>query len=153
METKNLYIAGLIAVFVMISLGYVWYEKPTPTPLKSVTLSGEGRVGTADDAEAYDVLITFDGEKYTPREVTIQKGQRVRFQNDSDTLTWPASAIHPTHSLYPSHEESDCLGSSFDACRGLEKGETWSYTFYELGEWRFHDHLNASKTGVVMVQE
>ncbi len=100
------------------------------------------------------VVISYTNEGYDPREVNIKRGDTVRFTNNStDQETWPASAVHPTHSIYPEKREGDCLGSSFDACRGLQSGESWDFTFSEVGEWRFHDHLHTAKTGIVNVSE
>ena len=95
--------------------------------------------------------ITYTDEGYTPSTVTIQKGEAVRFVNKSEKETWPASAVHPTHSIYPQKSDSDCLGSSFDACRDLSPGESWEFTFNYEGEWRYHDHLHAYHNGTVIV--
>lgn len=98
-------------------------------------------------------VITFTDAGFVPSSVTVKKGQTVRWMNNSGAEVWPASAVHPTHSIYPQKSASDCLGSSFDACKGLKKGEAWDFTFNYVGAWRFHDHLHASKTGVVNVTE
>lgn len=100
---------------------------------------------------AAEIRYTDDG--YVPSEVTIRKGEAVRWINDSTRDMWPASAVHPTHSLYPEKSDSDCLGSSFDACDYLAPGTTWEYTFHTTGDWRFHDHVRASRTGIVHVTE
>ena len=121
----------------------VYNEVPAPP--------GNGVLGSGTSTDPYDVLVAYTDAGYSPAEVTIQKGQRVRFVNRSTEPTWPASAIHPTHSLYPGKEAPDCLGSAFDACRGLVQGEFWAFTFNHAGEWRYHDHLYASKTGVIIV--
>lgn len=106
----------------------------------------------ASSTDLFDIEITYDGTAYTPEEITIKKGQRVRFINVSSEETWPASGIHPTHSLYPEKRESDCLGSSFDSCRPLVKGEFYAFTFNYMGEWRYHDHQHPFHTGVIKVQ-
>lgn len=100
------------------------------------------------------IVISFTDTGFVPKEVTVKRGDIVRFTNESATLeSWPASAVHPTHSIYPEKTEGDCLGSAFDACRGLKPGESWDFRFTRAGEWRFHDHIHASKTGVVFVAE
>ncbi|MEK7505844.1 MAG: hypothetical protein AAB597_03040 [Patescibacteria group bacterium] len=102
--------------------------------------------------EVFHALVSFTKDGFVPKETTIKKGETVRFVNNSDTDSWPASAIHPTHSIYPQKSSKDCLGSSFDACRGLKPGEFWEFTFDSVGTWRFHDHLSASKTGSIVVK-
>jgi len=79
------------------------------------------------------------------------------FKNESANPTWPASAMHPTHTVYPGSDIQKCgtpeAGKIFDACRGLNTGETWSFQFNEVGKWNFHDHLNAGKFGSIIVTE
>jgi|SRR3989344_869731 len=99
------------------------------------------------------VIVSYGQEGYSPASVTVKKGQAVRFINESENATWPASAIHPTHGVYPQKSAADCLGSSFDACRGLVPGEAWEFTFNSVGSWRYHDHMHAQHTGTIIVTE
>lgn len=98
-------------------------------------------------------VITYTDAGFVPSAVTIKKGQTVRWVNNSGSQVWPASAVHPSHAVYPQKSASDCLGSSFDACKGLAQGESWDFTFDYVGEWKFHNHLNASQRGAVTVTE
>jgi len=100
-----------------------------------------------------DVVITFTDSGFVPSSVTVKKGQTVRWMNNAGSKVWPASAVHPEHSAYPQKSASDCLGSSFDACKGLAQGESWDFTFNYVGEWKFHNHLNAAQRGAVNVTE
>ena len=136
-------IAVLIVLVVAVAGYMVWPSEanaPEETPVQKPW-----------NAET-DPVISFTKEGYEPREVTIKVGQTVRFKNDdAEQDSWPASAVHPTHALYPEKSAADCLGSAFDSCRGLKPGEQWDFTFNSLGEWRFHDHIHPSKNGVVKV--
>lgn len=98
-------------------------------------------------------VITYTDAGFVPSSVTIKKGQTVRWVNNSGSKVWPASAVHPQHSAYPQKSASDCLGSSFDACKGLAQGESWDFKFDYVGSWKFHNHLKASQWGVVNVTE
>lgn len=77
---------------------------------------------------------------FSPGTLTINKGDAVMFVNKDMAPHRPASAQHPTHNVYP--EPGGCIGSKFDACKDLAQGESWSFTFYQVGEWKYHDHLN-----------
>ncbi|OGG60873.1 hypothetical protein A3C86_00380 [Candidatus Kaiserbacteria bacterium RIFCSPHIGHO2_02_FULL_49_16] len=110
-------------------------------------------VATSAQEVTLPVVIKFTDAGYVPSSVTIKKGQTVRWTNESGTNTWPASAVHPQHSAYPQKSASDCLGSSFDACRGLAQGESWDFKFDVVGEWKFHNHLNPTHRGSVTVTE
>ena len=82
--------------------------------------------------------------------MTIKTGTTVTFTNEDSNQHWPASAMHPTHTAYP--ESGGCIGSKFDACKGLAQGESFSFTFNEIGSWGYHDHLRASMTGKIVVE-
>lgn len=103
--------------------------KPTPTTKQTVEITPSG---------------------FSPNTLTINAGDTVTFVNKDSTLHWPASAVHPTHTVYP--ESGGCIGSKFDACKGLAQGETFSFTFNQKGAWKYHDHLNPGLTGTIVVQ-
>lgn len=92
-----------------------------------------------------EVVITLTEEGYVPEEVTIKKGGTVTWRSETDGLFWPASNLHPSHRDYP--------GGFFDPKSPLEPEESWSFTFDELGDWKFHDHLAPYYTGTVHVKE
>lgn len=147
-----------LGAIILIGGGYFFYSRSggTSTPAYTETKESPGLGVTgaaADSTDPYDVTITYTDEGYTPSEISIKKGQRVRFLNQSSSETWPASAVHPTHTLYPEKESTNCLGSSFDACKGLKTGEFFDFTFNYAGEWRYHDHVHAYHTGVITVTQ
>lgn len=154
---KNGRIIGVFAFMVLIVFG-LWYAlswmQQSTQEQQTLEPSGNGVIGVAGrDEDPFDVTITYTDEGYVPREISIRKGTRVRFLNNASDPTWPASGVHPTHSLYPEKQPTDCLGSSFDSCRGLKKGEFYDYTFYYVGEWPYHDHLHAYHSGFIVVAE
>src|SRR3989344_7627325 len=83
------------------------------------------------------IEITSSG--FNPPELTINAGETVTFINKDTEPHWPASAMHPTHLLYP--VTGGCIGSKFDACKELAQGETFTFAFNEIGAWKYHDHL------------
>lgn len=149
--------AGVIIIVCGAVGGYFFWKQSAPSQIPADTPSaseppGKGMVGNATaNTDPYDVTITYTDNGFSPRDITIKQGQRVRFLNQSSGAFWPASGIHPTHSLYPEKESTDCLGSSFDACEYVQKGEFFDFTFYYPGTWTFHDHIHAFNTGSVTV--
>jgi len=87
------------------------------------------------------VVITRTDAGYEPKEVTVKKGDIVTWKNATSEFHWPASDLHPTHGVYP----------EFDPLRPIASGEEWSFRFDQAGEWKYHDHIRANKTGVVTV--
>lgn len=110
-------------------------NKETSLPLKPET-----PVATIPVAQKWNVEIR--GGRFAPSELKIKKGDTVTWTNRDSSQTWPASAIHPTHQAYP----------GFDALRGLNTGESYSFKFDKVGNWKYHDHLNPSVTGVIEVE-
>lgn len=132
----------------------------TETPAASQTRPAEQTVPSTDAntieasvTGAPAAVITFTDSGFSPSNVTVKKGEIVRWMNNSGSQVWPASAVHPSHGVYPQKSPSDCLESSFDACNGLAQGEYWDFKFDYVGEWKFHNHLNASQRGSVNVTE
>lgn len=78
---------------------------------------------------------------FYPEEITIQKGETVKFTTTRDKYFWPASNIHPIHEIYP----------AFDPKEPIDPKETWSFRFDETGQWKYHDHLAPYYTGTVIV--
>ena len=94
------------------------------------------------------VEITSSG--FRPNTLTINAGDTLTFVNKDTNPHWPASAVHPTHTAYP--ESGGCIGSKFDACKGLVQDETFSFKFDQKGTWKYHDHLNPGLTGTIVVE-
>lgn len=100
--------------------------------------------------------VEFSSSGYFPSTLTIKIGDTINFVNEDVRLTWPASDIHPTHTVYPGSSISKCGTSEenkiFDACKGLQQGESYSFTFNEAGTWSYHDHLSPGKKGTIIVE-
>lgn len=95
-------------------------------------------------------IVTSTSAGYSPSTLTIKKRETVIFKNESSVPVWTASAVHPTHKVYPT--TGGCLGSTFDACVGIKSGESWSFKFDIVGTWKYHDHLNAKNFGTIVVE-
>jgi len=101
-------------------------------------------------------VVTYTDSGYSPSTITIKKGGTVTFKNQSSRSMWTASGVHPTHRVYSgtSLDEHcpDTAGTAFDACKGYLPGESWSFTFNKTGTWKYHDHLNPSDRGTIVVE-
>lgn len=155
----------LLIVIVLVVAGGVWYLQGGILSLPRITPSAEE---TPEEAEAppqesaqteapaapaapENAVIRATADGFVPAALTIKKGAPVIFQNESGDDVWPASAMHPTHIGYP--VTGGCIGSAFDACRGLKIGEVWSFAFDMSGTWRYHDHLYPKHFGSITVEE
>lgn len=102
--------------------------------------SGSGSGTSSTVPKTYN--ISYTNSCYSPANVTIKKGDTVKFTNNSNKKMEPASNDHPSHELYP----------EFDANDGISPGGTYSFTFTNTGSWGYHDHLKPSCGGTITVQ-
>ncbi|MDP3992314.1 MAG: plastocyanin/azurin family copper-binding protein [Nanoarchaeota archaeon] len=134
----------LVAIVGAVYLFSSFLENPITTG-SLVNNPGEGNV----------IEITSSG--FTPGTLTINKGDTVTWINMDTEPHWPASAFHPYHTVYPGSDIKKCgtaeESTIFDACQNLAPGESYSFTFNEVGSWGFHDHLNANSFGKIIVVE
>ncbi len=101
------------------------------------------------------IVVTDDG--FYPDFISIHAGTNVTWINNGNAFHWPASDVHPTHKIYPSSGIEKCGMSEakniLDACRGLKKGEKFTFTFDKIGRWGVHDHLYPGTVMAIEVTE
>lgn len=114
---------------------------PTATPWPSPSES---------EAPVSGKIITLADAGFSPSTLTIKKGETVIFKNNSSGAMWVASAMHPTHAVYP--VKGGCIGSIFDECEAVGNGGSWSFKFDIAGSWKYHNHRNSSRFGTVAVE-
>ena len=171
MNTKVIY--GIIAVVIVLIIAFFVFNKPDATQTESETSNtnsedtldnedttvdttpeattnppatqpdpptGEPVVPDGNDVAVFE--IAYDGKAFSPSQLTIKNGDVVIFMNNSDKSFWPASGPHPVHTNYP----------EFDAKKAIAPGQKFQFKFTKTGEWPFHDHLNSSVFGKIIVQ-
>jgi plastocyanin len=141
---------SVVLVLVIVVLGGYFLIKNSAqapsdqalNPIESVT--GESKT------------IIYSETGYAPAALAIKVGDTVVFKNESAKNMWPASAMHPTHTAYSgttlSEHCPDLANNTFDACQGIAPGQSWSFTFEKIGEWKYHDHLTPSYFGKITVE-
>ena len=88
--------------------------------------------------------VMYDTEGFSPKTITMKKGVTVVFINKTGKRVSVASDEHPTHLLYP----------EFDQYKTDARGkDEFRFTFEKVGTWKYHDHLNATMGGTVVVTE
>jgi plastocyanin len=81
------------------------------------------------------------GVGFMPSTMTVAPNTRVTWIAIDDFMPFVASDPHPTHTDLPGLS-SGTLGM----------GETYSFTFSQLGTWGYHDHNASQFTGKVIVK-
>lgn len=147
-----------IAIIILAAVGGAgwWYygQEQNTAPMPEAVRE----IPSAPAASAPEqTTITYTDTGFSPAAVTVKKGNTVMFKNESSRDSWPASAMHPTHMMYPGTDIKQCgtgaAADMFDACRGLKPGESWNFMFNESGKWGYHDHMNAKHFGSITVTE
>ena len=105
----------------------------------------DGQTTTATPTEAVmtqeETAVTVTADGYEPKSVTIKTGGRVVWTNKSGGPVTVNSDAHPTHLLYP-----------FLNLGKFDDGSSVSVTFDKAGTYTYHNHLDASMTGTVVVE-
>lgn len=163
-------------LIIIVLLGFstlVWFTQrnngapvatatPTPTstdvpneliPTMTTTIQPSASPSATPAPATHTVTYTNNG--YSPATLTVKKGDTVVFENKSSRKMWTASDVHPTHRNYPGSGIEKCSSAGadiFDACRGFDPGENYSFTFNQVGTWQYHNHSQANHGGTVIVQ-
>jgi plastocyanin len=138
---KNL-VVGIVVILVLVGGFFLFnYEDSEETEV----------IDTLGNAE-----ISIQNGGYVPSVLQISLGDSVTWTNEGTRANWPASNVHPTHEGYPDSGLDKCGTEDeegiFDACKALEVGESWTFTFNEVGDWRYHDHTRAGLVGKIIVK-
>jgi plastocyanin len=99
---------------------------------------------------AQTATVTYTDNGFSPSVLTVKPGTTVVFENKTSNQFWPASDPHPTHTAYPG--QGNCNGQAFDPCAALAPGTTWALLFDKSGNWGYHNHLNPSHEGTILVK-
>lgn len=144
-------IVGSIAVIVVIAGGwYLLSKAPASTPQTTMTAAT-----TTNTTAPTGVIVAYTDQGFSPASVTVPLGTSVTFVNQGAGGMWVASAVHPTHTAYSGTSLSqhcpDTTNSTFDACAAVASGGSFSFVFDKEGSWKYHNHADASQTGIVIV--
>src|SRR5437660_1005968 len=79
-----------------------------------------------------ETAITYSDTGFSPKIVTIKKGDTLTFNNGSETDMWVASNYFPTSTLYPGTADAKCKNDPipagmFEECTGVSNGSHWSF--------------------------
>lgn len=144
-------IFAIIILAVIIVGGYFLFSKT----YQETSMPADEQVISQKSAEKApikeEIIITYTDAGYSPSSLEIKAGDTVVFKNESSQAMWTASAMHPSHKEYPT--TGGCIGSTFDACKGVQSGDSWSFKFDIVGNWKYHDHLNPKSFGSIIVQQ
>ncbi len=91
--------------------------------------------------EVNSVVIAYSDSGFAPASINAKVGQEVVFKNNSTKELQVNSAPHPAHTLYQELNIGE-----------ISEGESKSTTFAKAGSYKYHNHLNASEYGSIVVE-
>ena len=115
---------------------------PVATENSSSLESNQSLVSPSPTQSAATATVTYDGNSFSPANLTVKQGTAVTFTNSSTQPLWVASDPHPVHNGL----------AGFDARKGSAQGGSYTYTFKEKGTFGYHNHLRSSDTGTIIVE-
>jgi len=120
--------------------------QPVEVPVSGIPTGSnttKGGVTTQTKTPATSATVSYTDSGFRESVVYVKLGTTVTFVNASAQGMWVASNPHPTHTDLP----------GFDEKTSVNRGGTYQYTFVKVGSWKYHNHLNPSDTGVVVVSQ
>lgn len=150
---RNWIIVVAILVMVAAALAYIVSQRgkvtQLPSPTTEVPAGATLEVAspaattseTSPSAQVTERLVNITSAGFSPKEVTIKAGEAVTWMNGESVVHVVNSAVHPTHQLYLPLN----LGN-------IQAGGKASLTFPTAGTYKYHNHLNPSLTGSIVVE-
>ncbi|SRR5258708_24793979 len=114
-------------------------NKPTAVSVSSTPMPTSTTASPSAKMDERTVTVTKNG--FEPQTLKVKAGTKVTWTNKSGTIVTVNSDPHPTHALWPFLN----LGTFAD-------GSSVSATFDKAGTYTYHNHLDPSMTGTVIVQ-
>lgn len=87
-------------------------------------------------------IVTLNENGFEPQILTVSRGDTIVFKTTKGQPFWPASDLHPSHTIY----------SEFDPKMPVEASSVWSFKFEKNGSWKYHDHLFPLYRGTIIVK-
>lgn len=132
---RSLVIAAILIIAIIIG-GIFLYRKSGPASQNPQTTTQQTTQTTQEESQ-----ITYNGTEFSPATLTVKAGTKVTWVNKSGKTVDVESDPHPIHTSYPPMN----FGPFSD-------GSSVTLVFDKPGTYRYHNHLNPSQTGTVIVQ-
>ena len=169
----------IVVVVVVLVGGFMWWQStqsadtsvnltpttdevvPTVQPTDTNTSSTDTVTTQTDSSDtsgastATSATVTYTASGFSPATVTIKKGGKVTFEDKRNGSMWIGSGPHPGHAGYDGSSRTEHCApgytgpAPFDQC---SPGTTYTFTFDKAGTFPYHDHMNSSAFGKVVVE-
>lgn len=134
---------GLLLVIIIAVGGFMLLSNKSTNnnPSQNQNTQDANVTPATQTTQAQDANVTAGQNGFEPQTLTVKTGTRVIWTNKSGGPVTVNSDNHPTHLLWP-----------FLNLGEFDNGSSVSVTFDKNGKYTYHNHLNASQTGTVIVE-
>lgn len=132
MKNKNAVAVVLVLLVGVVGIGFFLLSQKSPETAKTVKIIPK---------ETENAIITVTEAGFNPKSVQVQAGKRVIWLNKSGKTISLNSNDHPTHKKYPLLNFGE-----------LPNGASAQHVFTKAGTYGYHNHLNPSQKGIVIVK-
>jgi plastocyanin len=144
--SKNLWTV-IIVVIVLLAGGWLFVStrNQATAPMVNVPSLSPAESATPESTESATPaanMVTITSTSFSPATLTIKAGDSVTWTNSDTKLHAVNSDPHPAHTLYP----------DLNDVSNISAGQSKSFTFTTAGTYKYHDHLNPTLTGTVIVE-
>jgi plastocyanin len=145
-------IIGIIAVLVLGVGGYLVFHKSAPTqPTNSNASNSSNSTDTSSQAQdessstapagTVAATITYGKDGFSPATTTVKSGDTVMIKNESSESVQFDSDPHPDH--------TDDVELNVGV---IAPGESATFKVTKTGSHGYHNHLNSTRRGTLVVQ-
>lgn len=139
---KYLVISGM-GVALLIGGVILLSGKGSRASENAATIPQQNTVATSPQNGTNSKTVEYTDNGFVPKSISIKAGESVTWVNKASDDFWVASNPHPSHTDYP----------GFDALKEIPVGGMHSFTFAKVGKWGYHNHLNHTEGGTVVVSQ
>lgn len=136
-------IIGIIIVAVLAVGGYFAFHKsgPSYSSTSNNSTSNAPSSNATNPTKPAAATITYTNSGFSPATITVKSGDTVAIKNDSSSEMALDSNPHPVHT-----DDTDLNVGT------VAPGQTMTFTVIKKGTFGFHNHLNPSDQGTIVVQ-
>ena len=135
------FIASFVIVLSLTGCDRAKNEEALP-PISENEEPSETNANMGSDVVSAENSIEISKDGFSPDVLTVSVGTTVTWINNDTEAHWIVSDPHPTHSVLP----------ELNSKKGLLLSETYQFIFDKKGNFYYHDELNTTMTGKVVVQ-
>ncbi len=141
MKNINRILVSIAAVVVVIGGIFLLSTSTNKNTTATQTQPTTTTTPIVEDVTATQAAITVGQNGFSPKTITVKVGTNVVWANQSGRTANVSSDDHPTHTKYSSLN----LGN-------FDDGQSVSLIFDKVGTYTYHNHLNATQTGTIVVE-